>query len=385
MTLRQVAAQSGCSHPLVGRYFGSKHGLEQAVVEGLADRVGVIVSEVDGGPIDRFAGLLQALRSDLTDVKLLVRCALGDLDAGPILPPLASFSEGIAQALVDEPGGGPTRVAGHSQVAVFGAMCLALGWLTLERFLVVGADLGAVPRAARDDAMAEAAGFTASLFLVPSSSVRTRGRDRSVHPPLAGAPEGEAEGHEPARRRLVEAAADLFAEKGPVASSTRELAARAGVGQRVIYRHFASKEALLSEALDAVWSPAYAAAVAPEGLDVDLVVELVRQQSRGARIIARALVDGIDVDQIRRRFPILEAGLSLFDDIPRADLSGPSDPRAAVAASVALALGSAIWEPVLRPASGIGPGAPLDRALADASRALLERAEPSRPLAPSRR
>ncbi len=170
-----------------------------------------------------------------------------------------------------------------------------------------------------------------------------------------------------------------------MASSTRELAARAGVGQRVIYRHFASKEALLSEALDAVWSPAYSAAVAPEGLDVDLVVELVRQQSRGARIVARALVDGIDVDQIRARFPILEAGLSLFDDIPRADLSGPSDPRVAVAASVALALGSAIWEPVLRPASGIGPGAPLDRALADASRALLERAEPSRPLAPSRR
>ena len=375
VTLRQVAAQSGCSHPLVARYFGSKRGLEQAVVEQLAERVATIVARLDGDPTERLTRLLHALRAEPVDVKLLVRCALGDLDVGPPTQVIASFSEmlvGLLEAQID---GRPDPATPRACVAAFIAMSLAFGWLTLDRFLVAGTGTGAVPVAELDEAMGEAAGFVASTYLDQSIALR--------EPSLAAPPADEVtstEGDDPARRRLVEAAADLFAERGPIASSTRLIAERAGVGQRVIYRHFESKELLLSEALDAVWSPAYAAAVASDGVDVDLLVALVRQHPRGGRIMARALVDGVDVDQMRSRFPIIEGGLGLFDRMPGGGLLGPSDPRVAVAASVALALGSVIWEPTLRTATGIDPGIAVDRALAHAARSLLERAKPSRPM-----
>ena len=49
------------------------------------------------------------------------------------------------------------------------------------------------------------------------------------------------------RDRLVRAALELFTTQGYHASTTPEIAARAGVAEGTIYRHFASKEQLLNE------------------------------------------------------------------------------------------------------------------------------------------
>ncbi|HHX38561.1 MAG TPA: TetR/AcrR family transcriptional regulator [Armatimonadetes bacterium] len=49
------------------------------------------------------------------------------------------------------------------------------------------------------------------------------------------------------RERILEAALELFAEQGYAASTTRELARRAGITEPVIYLHFESKEAVLRE------------------------------------------------------------------------------------------------------------------------------------------
>ncbi|MFB9837251.1 TetR/AcrR family transcriptional regulator [Actinoallomurus acaciae] len=51
-----------------------------------------------------------------------------------------------------------------------------------------------------------------------------------------------------ARRRLLEAAAELIAERGWAAVSTRMLAERAGVAPGVVHYHFSSVQALLTEA-----------------------------------------------------------------------------------------------------------------------------------------
>ncbi len=51
------------------------------------------------------------------------------------------------------------------------------------------------------------------------------------------------------RRQLVRAATRLFAERGFRAVSMEDLAAEAGVSGPAVYRHFASKEALLADLL----------------------------------------------------------------------------------------------------------------------------------------
>jgi AcrR family transcriptional regulator len=49
------------------------------------------------------------------------------------------------------------------------------------------------------------------------------------------------------RERLVRAALDLFTSQGYHASTTPQLAAKAGIAEGTIYRHFDSKEQLLNE------------------------------------------------------------------------------------------------------------------------------------------
>src|SRR5471032_2792802 len=51
------------------------------------------------------------------------------------------------------------------------------------------------------------------------------------------------------RSQLVRAASRLFAERGFRAVSMEDLAAEAGVSGPAVYRHFASKEALLADLL----------------------------------------------------------------------------------------------------------------------------------------
>lgn len=51
------------------------------------------------------------------------------------------------------------------------------------------------------------------------------------------------------KENILTAALDLFAKQGVAASSTRAIAQEAGVSEGLIFRHFANKEALLTEVL----------------------------------------------------------------------------------------------------------------------------------------
>jgi TetR/AcrR family transcriptional regulator len=52
------------------------------------------------------------------------------------------------------------------------------------------------------------------------------------------------------RHQLIEVAIDLFAEKGFGGTTTREIAAAAGVTEAIIFRHFATKQDLYQAILD---------------------------------------------------------------------------------------------------------------------------------------
>src|SRR2546428_11069986 len=49
------------------------------------------------------------------------------------------------------------------------------------------------------------------------------------------------------RQRLVHAALELFSTRGYAATTTAEIARKAGVAEGTIYRHFQSKQHLLNE------------------------------------------------------------------------------------------------------------------------------------------
>src|SRR3954462_3169952 len=52
------------------------------------------------------------------------------------------------------------------------------------------------------------------------------------------------------RRQLVETALDIFSRKGFEGTTTKEIAAAAGVTEAIIFRHFPSKQALYTAVLD---------------------------------------------------------------------------------------------------------------------------------------
>jgi TetR/AcrR family transcriptional regulator len=52
------------------------------------------------------------------------------------------------------------------------------------------------------------------------------------------------------RRQLLDAALELFSRKGFGGTTTKEIAAAAGVTEAIIFRHFASKQALYTAVLD---------------------------------------------------------------------------------------------------------------------------------------
>ncbi|MEZ5144312.1 MAG: helix-turn-helix domain-containing protein [Acidimicrobiales bacterium] len=152
----------------------------------------------------------------------------------------------------------------------------------------------------------------------------------------------------------------------------RDVARHAGVNQGLIYRHFGSKEALLAEAIEQGLARLFPAALAAEGFDFDEVSWLLHHGSPGPRLIARTLVDDIDIATVRRRYPVLRRLLEAYDHVPSG--AGPgdlSDPRVAVTATGAMALGSAVWGAHLRPVLGLSERDGIEAAVADLARLLV--------------
>lgn len=64
------------------------------------------------------------------------------------------------------------------------------------------------------------------------------------------------------QKKILQAAIEIFAEKGYAATSTSEIAKKAGVAEGTIFRHYSSKEKLLL----AIVAPTLAKIIAPFGI-----------------------------------------------------------------------------------------------------------------------
>ena len=143
---------------------------------------------------------------------------------------------------------------------------------------------------------------------------------------------------------VLQAASELFAEKGPAATSIREVAARAGVNHGLLHRHFGSKRQLLAATLQHL---ADSAAVLRETGASPAELEATSEVQ--ARVMVRSMLDGFPVEELQRRFPVMEA----FLDQVRADHSDERTARLLAAHGMALQVGWGLMGPTLRVAFGL--------------------------------
>jgi AcrR family transcriptional regulator len=355
-SLRTVAESAGLTHPLVSKYFGSKRGLVAEVGDHVAACVAAGIEAIDARNEQGFTDLLRSARRHRSTTKLLIRSALGDLSP-------AGFPDCVGGLWPQVPG----TVDRRARICQYGASSLLLGWLTFDEFLASAVRLGGTSERRRDQTMAAAA---ASLWeLAATSDPALTPRSLAVRLPSAPPSTDRAP---TAQDALLESAVELFATRGPASVSIRDIARHAGVNHGLLHRHFGAKDDLLAEAIESGVSSLLPGALAADGFDIDDVVHVTHHDSTAAKLIARTLLDDINIKTVRRRYPVMRGLLAGLERMPadsrRSELV---DPRLATAAAGALVGGSAIWGPSLRQVIGIEHDDGVESAVADFSRHLL--------------
>jgi TetR/AcrR family transcriptional regulator, repressor for neighboring sulfatase len=127
---------------------------------------------------------------------------------------------------------------------------------------------------------------------------------------VMSAPRQRPRGGDEVSIALIEAAIELFAERGPAAVSVREIATRAGVNHGLVHRHFGSKEGLLSAVLQFL----------AEGLAGELrrgrgssakrplgprAFRASRKHGAYWRILAHSILQGVGPVELQAKFPVM--------------------------------------------------------------------------------
>jgi AcrR family transcriptional regulator len=144
----------------------------------------------------------------------------------------------------------------------------------------------------------------------------------------------------------------LFAQRGPAAVSVREIAQHAQVNHGLVHRHFGSKNALLRDvlnhlAVDIAAEVGDAGSNEPLGVLVGSVLGAASNQGAWLRILAWAILDGVDLGELQDRFPMAERMVAAA----RMDPKGSLDPEARVTLIMSVGLGMMLFAPFLQRAT----------------------------------
>lgn len=161
-----------------------------------------------------------------------------------------------------------------------------------------------------------------------------------VDPQRADAPVGRGE----VVAAVLQSAAELFAERGPAATSIRDIAAHSSVNHGLIHRHFGSKDGLVGAVLDYLGQH-LAELVANDADGVTIAAAVDRQ----LRVLARASLDGYAIGELQTRFPTMEVLLESVRERHSTDLGA----RLATAHTIALQLGWCLFGDFLRASTGL--------------------------------
>ena len=147
---------------------------------------------------------------------------------------------------------------------------------------------------------------------------------------------------------VLEAATDLFAERGPAATSIRDIAARSNVNHGLVFRHFGTKDQLVGAVLDHLGATTTAVLQADPSS-----AEAERAMDRHMRVMARTLLDGYPAGKLQTRFPGASQLLERIRPAHRQGPEGDRSARLAVANAFALQFGWRLFAPFLRSATGL--------------------------------
>lgn len=142
-----------------------------------------------------------------------------------------------------------------------------------------------------------------------------------------------------AAARILEAADDLFGEHGFDATTTREIAERAGVNKALIHYHYSSKDELMRELLERYYDELELtlrdSLEAPGDLAhrfgslIDTYLDFLIRNRNFSRIVQREATGGRHTEQIRRRMtPVFAMATEMIGRrYPRAASAGlaPAD------------------------------------------------------------
>jgi AcrR family transcriptional regulator len=183
-------------------------------------------------------------------------------------------------------------------------------------------------------------------------------------------------GREQVVAATLEAATELFSERGIAAVSVREVAAHAGVNPALVHRYVGGKTALVRAVIDnqlddmrsylrtTASSPLPALPGAPE-----------RTLATYQRIVAHIVIEGGDIREYQSEFPVIH---HVIEEIERRSGADPRTARMRAAQLFALDLAVRLFEPVLLRAAGLEPDdtEDLHRRVNELLRALAEEREP---------
>jgi len=154
-------------------------------------------------------------------------------------------------------------------------------------------------------------------------------------------------GREGAIEALIDAARELFAERGPSAVSLRDVARRAGVNHGLIHHYIGSRDDLLRLVFTA--SMDHARAKVEGATDSMSGVGALRRLGAGndeyTRLLAWALLEGRDPAEFHGRSSALDAIVAANDDDSR-------DLRVALAMAMVQTLGWKLFGPYVLAAAG---------------------------------
>ena len=160
-------------------------------------------------------------------------------------------------------------------------------------------------------------------------------------------------GREQVVAATIEAAAELFSERGIATVSVREVASHAGVNPALVHRYVGGKTELVRAAIDhlvedmrgylrtAASSPLPALPGAPE-----------QTMATYQRIVAHIVIEGGDIREYQSEFPVIH---HVIDEIERRSGVDPRTARMRAAQLFALDLAVRLFEPVLVRAAGLEP------------------------------